>query len=82
MFCWVALFGCDDEDEQRKQESKVGVQVSDVAWNPPGCEGKVTSGTATDSNGNKGKVSVSWDYIPAMVITLIALSFVVGVARR
>jgi hypothetical protein len=85
MAAWLVLFGCDDDDDRNPTtgtKTPKGQEVMHVMWDAPGCEGKVTSGIVQDKNGNRGKVRISWDYAPAMVVTTLCLGFVVMSAMR
>lgn len=87
MSSWVVLFGCDDDDDKSKNKSGdwdgfAGGGSDQISWDDPGCSDKATSGTITDSKGNKGKVKVSWDYLPGALITTLTVLCAVAVHRR
>lgn len=81
MVMWLALMGCDDDDPDHPKLHK-GQEISHVEWHTGGCDNQITSGEVVDQSGNRGKVTVTWKYLPGAVAALLVLSFVTTVARR
>lgn len=79
MAAWLLLWGCDDDRPTGRVSTDMNGPDATVRWDEPGC----SSDTGTlDVEGERGKVRIDWDYVPAAVVTIACLAFVTVTARH
>lgn len=86
MLSWVVLFGCDDDDDDKRKTFIRSGPDGTVIFraDEPGCDDDVRTGRIIDEDGDEWKVTIEkkYEWIPGVAATVLVLTFVGFVIRQ